>query len=177
VTDDIDAINANESTRIKIDKALFQTIIPKQCFMTKDEFPIITPNECKDIIQWAELAAQERKDGWTTSRHYAVPTTDIPIHEVPIILKWFNNVLVHRLRLLLALQFGKNEVGKNGCNIHIHDAFVVQYDSKKQRHLPLHRDQSTHSFTIALNQRNEYDGGGTFVAKINDSLRPTIVVP
>lgn len=31
----------------------------------------------------------------------------------------------------------------------MHDAFVVRYEEGKQRHLPLHRDQSTHSFTAS----------------------------
>ena len=31
----------------------------------------------------------------------------------------------------------------------VHDAFVVRYEEGKQRHLPLHRDQSTHSFTVS----------------------------
>jgi hypothetical protein len=138
----------------------YDTIIPDQCYMTKDDSPLMTPSECNDIIDWAELAG--KNSGWTTSRHYAVPTTDIPIHEVPRIINWFNKLLRNRLLLLLARQFGEKEVGVDGSRVYIHDAFVVRYDSEKQRHLPLHRDQSTHSFTIALNKRNEYQGGGTF---------------
>ena len=39
----------------------------------------------------------------------------------------------------------------------IFDAFVVKYCARGgQRHLPLHRDQSTHSFTIALNASDAY---------------------
>ena len=159
---------------LTVRKDSFMTIIPKQCFVTKDDCPILTRNECSQVIEWAESAAKKRKNGWTTSRHYAVPTTDIPIHEVPIILEWFNSIFFHRLRPLLQVQFGVNEAGKGGCNIHIHDAFVVRYDARKQRHLPLHRDQSTHSFTIALNDKDEYDGGGTFVMKLKDSIRPSI---
>lgn len=33
-------------------------------------------------------------------------------------------------------------------SVAVHDAFVVRYEEGKQRHLPLHRDQSTHSFTV-----------------------------
>jgi len=39
----------------------------------------------------------------------------------------------------------------------IHDAFVVRYDSSKQRYLPPHLDESTHSSIIALNL--EFQGG------------------
>jgi len=156
-------------------KESFTTILPEECFVTNDNFPIISPNECKEVIAWAEEAAKTRKEGWTTSRHYAVSTTDIPIHEVPMILDWFNRILAQKLCPLLAVQFGEDNVGKNGSSIHIHDAFVVRYDANDgQRHLPLHRDQSTHSFTIALNDTSEYDGGGTFIAKINRAVRPSV---
>ena len=40
------------------------------------------------------------------------------------------------------------------------DAFVVKYDSSKQKSLPLHCDQSEFSLTVALNSMNEYNGGG-----------------
>ncbi|CAN0428593.1 unnamed protein product, partial [Laminaria digitata] len=56
--------------------------------------------------------------------------------------------------------------------VSIHDAFIVRYEEGKQRHLPLHRDQSTHSFTIALNGLGEYTGGGTFFPCLGRSLRP-----
>lgn len=157
---------------VSIQPQSFEMIIPKKCYLTKAEYPLLSKKECEFVIKCAEKAAEE--GGWTTSRHYAVPTTDIPIHVIPSILDWFNNLLCYRLRPLLSLQFGEEEVGKNGCNIHVHDAFIVRYDSKKQRHLPLHRDQSTHSFTIALNGTDEYDGGGTFIAKLNESLRPSL---
>lgn len=58
-------------------------------------------------------------------------------------------------------------MGIDGNRILIHDAFVVRYDANGgQRHLPLHRDQSTISFSIALNGVGEYDGGGTYFAAL-----------
>ena len=151
----------------------YETLIPSKAFVTKPDYPILTSNECVQAIQWAEAAALGRQEGWTTSRHYAVPTTDIPIHEIPPLLNWFNNtVLKQRLRPLLASQFGESEVGQDGSGIFIHDAFIVRYDaSGGQNHLPLHRDQSTHSFTIALNSHLDYDGGGTYVAKLGRAIR------
>ncbi len=170
----ISVVSPRQPFNFQIRQDSFQTIIPKLCFLTKENCPILSRKQCEQIIQWAETAAQEREEGWTTSRHYAVPTTDIPIHEIPPILEMFNTIFNQRLRPLLALQFGKDEVGKDGCDIYIHDAFVVRYDARKQRHLPLHRDQSTHSFTIALNDSSEYDGGGTYIAKRNLSIRPSL---
>lgn len=150
---------------------LYDTVIPSKCFITTD--PVITKPECKQAIQWAEEAAEFLPGGWTTSRHYAVPTTDIPVHEVPKMLPWFNKVFCSRLRPLMGEQFGENEVGKDGSAVYIHDAFIVRYDSQGgQRHLPLHRDESTHSFTIALNSLDEYEGGGTYVSQLKRSVKP-----
>lgn len=153
-------------------EGLYTTLIPFKAFVTRKDNPIITLTECNQAIQWAEAAAKSRRDGWTTSRHYDVPTTDIPLHEIPPLLEWFNGVLGSRLRPLLAMQFGTEEVGIGGSNVFIHDAFIVRYDANGgQKHLPLHRDQSTHSFTIALNSMSEYDGGGTYVASLKRAVR------
>ena len=46
------------------------------------------------------------------------------------------------------------------------DAFVVRYDAREQASLPTHQDENTFSFTIALNDRSEYEGGGTSFAKL-----------
>jgi len=160
--------------KLQVQSDSFITLIPSKGFVTKPDCPILSSEECAQAIQWAESAAESRAGGWTTSRHYAVPTTDIPIHEVPPLLEWFKGVLESRLRPLLAMQFGEDEVGIGGSGVFIHDAFVVRYDaSGGQNHLPLHRDQSTHSFTIALNSLSDYDGGGTYIASIKRAVRPS----
>ena len=44
--------------------------------------------------------------------------------------------------------------------------------SRQQRYLPLHTDESTHSCTIALNSIDEYEGGGTYFASADETIRP-----
>jgi hypothetical protein len=163
------------NTHLTLAVPRYTVLIPSKCFMTLPNCPLISSDECKKAIEWAESEAKSRIGGWTTSRHYAVPTTDIPIHEIPPLLEWFNNLLCDRIRPLLAAQFGEQNVGKQGRNIFIHDAFIVRYDaSGGQKHLPLHRDQSTHSFTIALNSTSDYDGGGTYISALKRSICPSI---
>lgn len=41
-----------------------------------------------------------------------------------------------------------------------------------QTYLPLHCDQSSHSFTIALNGVGEYEGGGTYFPSLGAVMRP-----
>lgn len=149
----------------------FFTLIAGECYVTKYNHPIASKHELQQAIDWAESYASSAA-GWTTSRHYAVPTTDLPLHDIPPLLRWFNGLMEISIRPLLARQFSAEEVGIDGCNLHVHDAFVVRYNASEQRHLPLHRDESTHSFTLALN--DNFKGGGTYIAKLGKSIKPSL---
>ena len=86
-------------------------------------------------------------------------------------------------------------------HVAIHDAFIVKYassstvmdrddedtgighsgsqgpvidESAHQVFLPLHTDQSSHSFIIPLNASSEYTGGGTYFPSLNCILRPGV---
>jgi hypothetical protein len=164
--------------------------------------PIISPDEAATAISFAEEYA-DIHGGWSTDRHYAVPTTDIPVHTVPKLLQWFNHLLEKKIFPSLASQFFWSSTATIGtCSntssgdvvgklkkgpkrISIHDAFIVKYQGDeeiednveahsqnfikkmKQRSLPLHRDQSTHSFILPLNHLGNYTGGGTFFADLD----------
>ena len=158
---------------ISHDKVLpeFFTLIAGECYVTKNNHPVASKQECQQAIEWAESYAKSAA-GWTTSRHYAVPTTDLPLHDIPPLLRWFNRIMESSIRPLLARQFKAEEVGIDGCNLHVHDAFVVRYNASEQRHLPLHQDESTHSFTLALN--DNFKGGGTYIAKLGKSIKPSL---
>ena len=83
----------------------FDTYLDGKCFVSHSDRPVFTQEECQRVIQWAERYASSTTtttnaisssstssstssssnsslppSGWTTSRHYAVPTTDIPLH-------------------------------------------------------------------------------------------------
>ncbi|KAK3237758.1 hypothetical protein CYMTET_52188 [Cymbomonas tetramitiformis] len=119
-------------------------------FVTRDA--LFTREECQQVVQEAEQAAGAK--GWSTSRHYSVPTTDIPLHTLPEALSWFNRALQVQLFPMLAEQFG--HLGVSADKLRIHDAFIVKYDAAARRELPVHTDQSQYSFTIALNSVTEY---------------------
>ena len=86
-------------------------------------------------------------------------------------------------------------------HVAIHDAFIVKYASSStvmdrddedtgighsesqgpvvgeiapQVFLPLHTDQSSHSFIIPLNASSEYTGGGTYFPSLDCILRPGV---
>lgn len=84
--------------------------------------PVLSTEECKDAIvmaeehaaasvddgEWGEEAVppgKKRARGWTTTRHYAVPTTDLPVHQIPKLLSWFNDVLAEHIYPLFKEHF------------------------------------------------------------------------
>ena len=150
--------------------------------------PILSPQECDSIIQAAEDHISATNGGkWFTSRHYSVPTTDIPAHTIPALKESFcRKVVVDLVKPLFLSQYRKLSGAATGAaaitadDVLIHDVFVVKYEASKdgeatQRSLPLHYDQSSHSFVIALSDNclteksvgscedgARYSGGGTF---------------
>lgn len=132
--------------------------------------PILSPASCSKWIQLAEDAAT-LMGGWSTQRHYSVPTTDLPIHTIPGILEEWN-LLMHTAICPLLCQANPEIVQEN---IRVHDAFIVKYDaSHGQRFLPLHSDEGDWSITLALNSAREYEGGGTLFEGHDLLLRPQL---
>lgn len=160
--------------------------------------------DCDSIVKEAEEFAR-LNGGWTTARHYAVPTTDLPIHRIPKLLSFFNDLVETKLASLLALQFApssQNDHEALVCDVSVHDMFVVKYSQPyhdealssairpprdhhngssdqdsldgiaSQRYLPIHSDESSHSFVLALNSMDEYVGGGTYFPDKRDVMRP-----
>ena len=63
-------------------------------------------------------------------------------------------------------------VGVRASAVRVSDAFVVKYAAGAQAGLPLHRDDSHFSITLALNGRGDFEGGGTFFPELGRALRP-----
>ena len=110
---------------------------------------VVSSEACAKAIELAEAHASAT-DGWTTARHFAVPTTDLPVHSSPDLLKWFNATLSESIFPAVA-----QVTGAASDKLRVIDAFVVRYDASKQKALPLHSDQS------------EYSGGGTYFAALD----------
>ena len=121
----------------------------------------------------AEAAAAEG-GGWSTQRHYAVPTTDLPLSGPGLrksLLPWFNDLLRDKLAPLLAAAFPAL-LPSGAAQLRIHDAFLVRYSAEAQRALPTHSDESQLSFTVALNEPPSFEGGGTFFEQAQRTVRP-----
>lgn len=139
------------------------------CLVHSTLEPLLTAQECGYIIEEAEAWA-EREGGWTSKRHFNHPTTDIPLAELPLTRQFLNeDCLPKRIYPLLGEAFAAYL--PNWRALRVADAFVVKYNhAGGQTQLAPHRDGSVLSFNIALNERGEYEGGGTWFAGLGKSL-------
>lgn len=125
---------------------------------------VLAEGGCREAISAAEAHAS-KNGGWTTARHFAVPTTDVPVHAVPAVLAWFNRALADSIFPALGRWYGVDP-----SRLRVVDAFLVKYDAAARRSLPLHCDQSELSITLPLNGADAYDGGGTFFHDLGEAL-------
>ena len=145
--------------------------------------PLVSAEECERIIDECEARA-----AWSSARHpdecYA--TTDQPVHQLEQTAAWLRESLLPDAALpFLAHAFGfalrsaeRDGAGAGGggnddgvgldaqeawAALRVSDAFVVKYNaSAGQRLMAPHRDGAVFSFNVALNDLDEYDGGGTY---------------
>jgi hypothetical protein len=152
------------SSRADICCYTYRSYLDNQCFIT----PMLDKQTCQMLIDVATTNGR-----WTTNRHYAVPTNDIPIHTEPNLLKWFYPWMEKQCAPLMMKQFGIDNTNSSVVKqrLYVHDAFFVRYqDSKATNHLPCHCDECTHSFIICLN--DDFEGGGTYFHDYNTTLSP-----
>jgi hypothetical protein len=92
-------------------------------FISKN--PLISKEDSSWIIKECESYADVNK--WNENRHYSVPTTDIPLHEIKSVYNWFNRSgFKEKLICTLKAQFSNGFDGTND-SIFINDAFIVKY--------------------------------------------------
>mmetsp|Transcript_19974 Transcript_19974/g.39231 ORF Transcript_19974/g.39231 Transcript_19974/m.39231 type:complete len:537 (+) Transcript_19974:184-1794(+) len=166
-----------DSTRLGCTPALslFDPETQQNGLVFKSTTPVLTAQECANVLRCVnEFHERERGGKWSTVRHSSVPTTDIAVEDIPELRPWLRELLNSRLYPMLAKAYPKLADGTTilsppGKDEHfrmrVHDAFIVRYDAEKDKSfsLPEHRDTSSMSFTVALNQRGEdFEGGGTW---------------
>lgn len=136
----------------------------------KIEEKLMYPNICEWIILESEKHA-DNNGGWTHKRHKNYPTTDLPVRAINNIAVYLKNFTYYKIFPLIASHFN---VDINYLDIN--DLFIVKYKFDEQNHLEFHKDGNLISFNILLNDRCEFEGGGTIIrcsnndGKIEDTL-------
>ncbi|CAE8650845.1 unnamed protein product, partial [Polarella glacialis] len=131
--------------------------------------------------------------GWTTARHRAYATTDLPCDFVPAVDAWVRSSLESRLFPEMSRWYDSGNVNNDNSNnnnssndnndnendhktdqvcpsrLAFRDLFFVRYSAAPgaQRQLEIHQDGSVMSFNILLNSCEDFEGGGTFIEADN----------
>ena len=95
---------------------------------------------------------------WRASAPLELPSVHCGVSHLPYALP------ISRARLSTAAPNRPTPLASR--QLRVMDAFVVRYDAREQASLPMHIDENTFSFTIALNDQQEYEGGGTIFANV-----------
>jgi hypothetical protein len=119
--------------------------------------PVLSAKECKAAVDAAEAHAAQHR-GWSTGRHAAYPSCDLPIYVLGTAGTNIVSAVDTRLLPELASRFGL-DLGL----LQIQDLFVAKYSvaAGGLPSLEAHVDGSEFSFVLALNKRIAYAGGGT----------------
>ncbi|KAI7863242.1 hypothetical protein BDF14DRAFT_1885341 [Spinellus fusiger] len=123
-------------------------------FSTPQHHPhLLTHHQCQQILGYCQSMVEEE---WSTARHSAFATTDIPVLKGPLAV-WGDLVRQH-LFPLLASHYGFHPTR----DLDFKDLFIVKYDAQGQAGLGLHSDGCLLSFNILLNVKDDFEGGGTY---------------
>lgn len=136
------------------------------------EAPLLTHQECQQVVAMAERAAQrnvpqdtsntsdpllQEPVGWQKTRHGSYPTTDLNLVTDPFTKEdraWISDLLDRRLAPSM-----ERFLGVPPAAIRMNDLFIVRYDAGKRTHLANHTDDADISFNVLLT--DDFEGGGT----------------
>jgi hypothetical protein len=127
---------------------------------------ILTPEYCNNLILNAENCARFR-GGWRTKRHDNFPTTDLDVFiDFPAYLG------IDLLYDLAPLTDVIKDFYKlpSASQLNSRDIFLARFISGGQQGLNIHCDGSQFSFVIALNDKAEYEGGGTMFPNLSPDI-------
>jgi tetratricopeptide (TPR) repeat protein len=136
--------------------------------------PLVTADECKAIIEEARatiaqgLIGEADKQNSETSDQARILTNsqlgEARLSQMPPArLQWLQETLQKRFLPLLEDRFG---VG----NLILYDGLVLGHQAPS-RSQPIHRDASLLTLNVALSSLDEFDGGGTYIEALDQTLK------
>ncbi|KAI7893515.1 uncharacterized protein EV154DRAFT_561263 [Mucor mucedo] len=120
---------------------------------------LLSKEECRDILNICN-----KRTEWTTARHSAFATTDIPIRSDPR-LAYLESLVKQRLFPELAHFYGFKV-----ADLDFRDIFLVKYSAKAQKGLKMHTDGCLFSLTLLISDPTDFEGGGTYYQSIDKVL-------
>ena len=136
-------------------------VIPTSVYVTDP--PILTREECNNVIRNAEQFFQQTNSGtWTRQKSGQYEVSGFDIYEIPTVKEWFIRTAEEKLLPLLQQTF-RDFCGDSTTDICIDNAYLFKYTPDTGRRTDIHTDSGCLSFTIALSSPvSDYDGGGTW---------------
>ncbi|CAM9739300.1 unnamed protein product [Discosporangium mesarthrocarpum] len=132
------------------------------------QLPLLTEDECDWIVQAANRNI-EAIGGWTSGRHRAYPTEDVPVAKIPDVDVFLRGVLEERI---LPAARDLYSLGAK-AEMELLDMFLVRYSLEGQRSLDSHVDSGHLSFDIMLTTNGtDFRGGGVHYKALGETLSP-----
>ncbi|GAN05177.1 hypothetical protein MAM1_0084d04646 [Mucor ambiguus] len=117
---------------------------------------LLSQSECQHVLDTCR-----RETEWTTDRHSAFATTDIPIRNHDQ-LAFLETLIKDRLFDELAHHYGFKT-----ADLEFRDVFLVKYSANGQKGLRLHTDGCLFSLTLLISHEHDFQGGGTYYGSID----------
>jgi tetratricopeptide (TPR) repeat protein len=139
----------------------FDDLLPKTAYVTDPATPLLSRDECAHVVQLAQQHFDETNNGeWTLQMSGQYQVAGFYIRNIPAVHDWFLRLLRTKLFPLLQQTFPQLVTSPN--DLCVDNTYVFRYTPETGRRTDVHTDAGCLSFTIALNDASEYDGGGTW---------------
>ncbi|CAM9266622.1 unnamed protein product, partial [Heterosigma akashiwo] len=120
---------------------------------------VFSQEECAEVVAMAEAYFAER-GGWTQLPSGRYQIDGFWIKDVPPVKAWFDARLKTTLFPTLVALYP--EFVDDVAHLCMDSAYVFKYNPETGGQSDIHTDSGCLTFTIALNPKEEYDGGGTW---------------
>mmetsp|Transcript_112405 Transcript_112405/g.204689 ORF Transcript_112405/g.204689 Transcript_112405/m.204689 type:complete len:522 (+) Transcript_112405:43-1608(+) len=128
---------------------------------------LFTAEECRAL---RDEATAHIANGAQSTFSMTNTNRDVHLHDLSRSLSWLNSGAFARVASFAAKCFPS--AVDNVTDLWIYDGLVIQYDARKGlTQQPTHRDGSLISCVIPLSERQEYEGGGTYIEPLDRSIR------
>lgn len=138
-------------------------------FVTHRETPLFSKEECKNIVTMADdyFDAQDEPNKMPSGQYYI---QGFWIKDHPEVRDWFVEKCRSRIFPLLRRKFP--EFVDNIEDLVVDNAYLFKYIPQPGLRTEIHTDGGCLSFTFALNEKSDYEGGGTWVEGLSSDEDP-----